>query len=203
MISLRLSGLTHEFDEREVFRSIDFEFEGGCLAVSGPNGSGKSTLLRILAGLLTPACGEAAFSVDGAYVPREALRSMVGLAAPDVCLYPDLTPRENLAFLLRTRSAGALAGRVDEALAEVGLSHRADDLAGELSSGLRRRACLAAALVHEPLILLLDEPSSNLDDEGVAMLRLVVERQAQRGMVVLATNDPAEAMLAAARLELR
>jgi len=195
LVSLRISGLTHEFDEREVFSAIDFEFDGGCLAVIGANGSGKSTLLRIIAGLLVPTEGEARVLVDGQPVCGGALRDAIGLAAPDVHLYSELTPRENLRFLVDARALPGREALVDEALREVGLDHRADDPVGELSSGLRRRACLAAAIIHRPPLLLLDEPGANLDDEGAAIVRGIVDRYQRAGMVVVATNDRAEADL--------
>ena len=202
MLSLRIAQLTHEYDEREVFKCVDFAFDGGCLAVTGPNGSGKSTLLRIIAGLLTPTCGEAAVLLDGNPINRECLRNIVGLVAPDVRLYSELSTRENLDFLMKVRACPANGNGISEILELVGLQNRADDPVQKLSTGLRQRANFAAALVHRPYLLLLDEPSSNLDDDGIAMVRLVIERQKQIGMVVLATNDPTEAEIADARLEI-
>ena len=202
MVSLRISGLGHEFDGREVFAGIDVEFEGTCLAVFGPNGSGKSTLLRILAGLLTPISGEAGVWVDGQRTGREGLRRAIGLASPDVQLYADLTPRENLDFLASARGLAGGCKLASEALEAVGLQDRADDAVAALSSGLRRRACLAAAIVHEPRLLLLDEPTSNLDEDGARVVRSLIDRQRERGMVVLATSDLAETGIAEARLDL-
>lgn len=200
MVGVRITGLTHEFEDREVFSSLDFAYDGSCLAVTGPNGSGKSTLLRILAGLLIPTSGTAFVALGGVPVPREHARDLIGLAAPDVRLYSELSPRENLRFLLKARGRSIAEDRVVRALERVGLAHRADDPVRELSSGLRQRAALAAALVHEPMVLLLDEPSSNLDETGTAMVREVIEEQARDGMVVIATNDPSEAALASAHL---
>ena len=202
MAGVRISNLTHEFDGREVFNSIDFAYDGSCLAVTGPNGSGKSTLLRILAGLLTPSSGEARLVVDGAGMSRERLRCNMGLLAPDVRLYAELSARENLRFLLRARGCSEIEGRASSSLEQVGLAERGDDPVGELSSGLRQRAALAAAIAHDPPILLLDEPSSNLDESGIRMLHGVIERRSDTGLVVIATNDPDEAGLANARLDL-
>ena len=202
MLSLRITQLTHEYDEREVFKCVDFAFDGACLAVTGPNGSGKSTLLRIIAGLLTPTCGTAEVLSDGSPITREILRNIVGLVAPDVRLYSELTTRENLDFLMKVRSSRASGSHVSEILEFVELKERADDPVRELSTGLRQRANFAAALVHKPYLLLLDEPTSNLDDDGIAMVRSVIERQKQIGMVVLATNDPTEADIADARLQI-
>ena len=202
MVGVRISSLMHEFDGREVFGSLDFAFDGSCLAVTGPNGSGKSTLLRMLAGLLTPTAGEAHLVLDGADVPRESLREAVGLAAPDVKLYAELSARENLGFLLRARRSDNVGDRAAAALEEVGLAGRGDDPVGELSSGLRQRAALAAAIAHDPMVLLLDEPSSNLDEPGVRVLRELIERRSLGGLVIIATNDSEEAALATMRLDL-
>ena len=202
MISLCVSDLTHEYDERLVFRSVSLEFEGSCLSITGHNGSGKSTLMRILAGLLTPTQGRAEFSCDGMRVARDSLRNMVGLAAPDVGLYGELSARENLAFLSSVRFGRIDSKRIERTLESVGLAERSDDPVNELSSGLRQRACFAAAILHEPPILLLDEPSSNLDDRGVAMLKELIALQKERGMVIIATNDASEAALAQETLRL-
>lgn len=202
MLSIRISDLTHEFEDREVLRNIDFYYDGACMTVTGHNGSGKSTLLRIVAGLLTPTQGEVVVSVDGGPVDRDDLRSITGLVAPDVRLYAELTTRENLAFIARARGIANSGSRINEVLAEVGLTQRADDPIGELSTGLRQRACFAAALLHQPRLLLLDEPSSNLDEEGLRMLHSVLDIQRSRGMIIIATNNPAEAELGSARLDL-
>ena len=190
MAGVRISNLAHEFDGREVFRSIDLAYDGSCLAVTGPNGSGKSTLLRILAGLLTPTSGEARFVVDGQDAPRERLRGMIGLAAPDVRLYAELSARENLRFLLRARGCGEIDERASSALERVGLCDRGDDRVGELSSGLRQRAALAAAIAHDPVILLLDEPFTGLDfPTVVGLVDILQALRKERISVFYTTHD--------------
>jgi heme exporter protein A len=202
LISLKLTNLGHEFENRVVFSGLNLDFAGPSLAVTGPNGSGKTTLLKVLAGLLSPTSGLAEVLIDGSALTRNCLRSAAGLAGPDIHLYPELTPRENLRFLGRARGLTEAESRVAAVLERVGLDARADDPTGELSSGLRQRACLAAALLHGPSILLLDEPSTNMDEQGIETVRAIIGDQAQSGMVVLATNDPREASLAAERVEL-
>lgn len=201
-LSLTISALTQEFDGRSVFRNLDFRFDGPRGSITGPNGSGKSTLLRIAAGLLTPTEGNTTLSIAGSAVPKDAVRDVVGLVAPDVHLYDDLSPRENLEFLARTRCMTSDKSAISRALEEVGLADRADDTVESLSSGLRRRACFAAALVHHPVLLLLDEPFTNLDEDGARMVRQVIEAHSERGMVLIATNNPVEAELAEVKLDL-
>lgn len=193
MIQIKIRDLGHEYDGRAVFRSINFCFDGDALAVTGPNGSGKSTLLRIIAGLLTPARGGVELLIDGGVAPRGAVRHAVGLAAPDLPLYAELSTRENLLFLTAARTGRADRDATQRALSQLGLLDRADDPFGELSSGLKRRACLAAAIVHSPPVLLLDEPCANLDEEGIRAVRSVMEDQRLHGMLVVATNDSRDA----------
>lgn len=202
MTGVRVANLTHGFDGREVFHGLDFAYEGGCLAVTGHNGSGKSTLMRMIAGLLTPASGEACLVRDGYSIPRDALRHEIGLVTPDLKLYTELSARENLRFLLTIRGGKSVEASAQAALEEMCLTERADDPVRELSSGLRQRAALAAAIAHNPSALLLDEPSSNLDAPGIRILRELIARRAHCGLVVIATNDPEEAALAESRLDL-
>ena len=202
MISLSITDLTHEYNERLVFQAVSFEFDGNCMSITGSNGSGKSTLTRIIAGLATPVEGCVTVAVDGQAVARENLRDIVGLVAPDVRLYGELSARENLEFLATARSYPMGKSRIGEVLEQVGLAKRGNDPVRELSSGLRQRACFAAALLHEPLLLLLDEPSTNLDELGIAMVHEVIHAQMTRGMVIIATNDVQEAALGQKTLDL-
>jgi heme exporter protein A len=201
MVKLLISNLSHEYDDREVLRSINFAIEDARMAITGANGSGKSTLMRIIAGLLSPTVGDVALEIDGVRVPHECVRDVVGLVAPDIRLYDELTIRENLKFLASARGYSKPT-RLDQVMEEVGIADRADDPVKNLSSGLQRRANYAAALLHDPFVLLLDEPSTNLDKKGIEMTRNVIERQSKRGIVVLATNDSDEAALCESHLDL-
>ena len=160
MISAR--GLTRHYGERVALRDVSFELPAGrTLAVFGANGAGKTTLLRILATLLRPHEGTA--TVLGKEVPREgwAVRSKIGWLGHEALLYRRLSVRENLRFYARLYGTGE--GRIDEALEAVGLRARAEDPVAELSKGMVQRAAIARATLHEPELLLLDEPFANLD----------------------------------------
>ena len=202
MVEIALSGLSHEFDGREVFRGLDFACDQPCLAVVGPNGSGKSTLLRIIAGLLTPTAGKVSVQIDGEVIGRDAVTRAVGLAASDARLYPELSARENLRFLMRARGIRSCDVSVSDALERVGLTNRADDPVAELSSGLRQRAALAAALAHGPMLLLLDEPMTNLDEDGICLARRIIDSQRESGMVIFTATDQSDTATADARLDL-
>jgi heme exporter protein A len=164
-----LDGLRREYGDRLVLRDVSLELRvGETLAVLGPNGAGKTTLLRILAGLLRPSGGGAV--VLGAELPRESwrLRGRIGWIGHEPLLYRDLSARENLAFAARLHGLepGAAGERVEALLAAVGLSRRGGDRVRDYSRGMVQRAAICRALLHEPELLLLDEPLSHLDAEA-------------------------------------
>jgi heme exporter protein A len=203
-VSLRGEDLSHRFGRRQTgIDGLAFELEGpGAVAVTGPNGSGKSTLLRILAGLLRPTRGETTLRVEGREVPLATRRTVLGLATPELSFYEEFSATENLCFAAETHGLADAAVAAREALDRVGLTARAGDRVAAYSSGMKQRLRLAFALLHRPALLLLDEPGSHLDDEGRAAVRAVVAHQSQRGLVLVATNDPQEIQLAERRLEL-
>jgi ABC-type multidrug transport system ATPase subunit len=189
---LEAKDLSKRFGARIVLRNLEFQVsEGQCIAVVGRNGAGKSTLLRLVAGLVAPSRGEVAW--NGA-----APRPFCALAAPDAPLYRELTCLENLRFFSQN-AAGV--DRLREHLASWDLENRADDLAGDLSSGLRARLQLAVAACFERPILLLDEPSANLDESGRELVKTLLESQKSRGVTLLATNDPRDLELCEGRIE--
>jgi ABC-type multidrug transport system ATPase subunit len=162
-------GLGREFGERTALAGIELEVPpGATLAVLGPNGSGKTTLLRILAALLRPSSGD--ISVLGCSLPSESwrLRGRVGYLGHEPMLYRDLTPRENLRLASRLNRIGRQTAeeRIGELLGRAGIEGRADDRVAELSAGMAQRVSLCQSVLHEPELLLLDEPDSHLDDAG-------------------------------------
>ncbi len=163
---------------------------GEVLGLLGPNGAGKSTLLSILATLISPSAGEVRYGVYRAKEAGAALRACLGLLAHDLHLYPELTARENLDFFARLYGLRNVRALVDRALARAGLEERGDDLVSGFSRGMRQRLALERALLHDPRLLLLDEPFTGLDDASAAALvaRLKELRQ-ERRIVVLATHD--------------
>jgi heme exporter protein A len=170
--AIELVGVRRDFGERPGLAELSLRLERGqSLAVLGPNGSGKTTLLRVLAGLLRPSAGSA--TVLGCPLPREAwrLRGRVGYLGHRPLLYRDLSARENL------RLAAALNGlpersaeeRIAELLAAVGMERRADERTAELSAGMRQRIDICRTVLHEPELLLLDEPEAHLDSGARAL----------------------------------
>jgi heme exporter protein A len=195
--------LTHRYGHRSVFDGLNFEFGGpGAIAVRGHNGSGKTTLLRILAGLLRPTSGEAPVRVNDRAVPPLERHRWVGYAGPDLAFYPELTALENLRFAAETRALDRPGDRAQQALDGVGLLGRAGDRVAALSSGMVQRLRLAFALLHDPPLVLLDEPGSHLDAGGLRDLATLVQRERQQRLMLIATNDEREAALAERHIQL-
>jgi len=168
-------GLSRNFGERRALYDVSFRLEGGqTLAVLGRNGAGKSTLLRILSTLLRPHGGEIA--VLGEPLPRRAfaVRPLVGLLGHEPLLYRDLTARENLHY--HADLHGTSATRVDELLDKVGMDRRADDPVRSLSRGMVQRVAVCRAVLHDPELLLLDEPRANLDPAAVELIEPLIGR---------------------------
>ncbi len=203
-VMLEAKGVTHLYGRRIGLQSIDFRVESpGVYAVTGPNGSGKSTLLRTIVGLLRPTSGTLSVQVDGRPLDGDSRRARIGLASPELSFYEEFSAAENLRFAAEVRGLPDPKAAVHDALAEVGLSERAQDMVSGFSSGMKQRLRLAFAVLHRPALLLLDEPGSHLDDAGRSIVRSVVERWRGNALVLVATNDPEEMKLATGRIELR
>ncbi len=173
MAALRLEGLARYFGEREALSDVSLSLpDGQTLVVFGPNGAGKSTLLRVLATLLRPHAGQVC--VLGAELPEQAwaVRGRVGLLAHEPLLYRQLTARENLRFHARLHGVGE--ARVEELLEAVAMAGRASEPVRTLSRGMVQRVAVARAVLHDPELLLLDEPYANLDPAAVELVRPLI-----------------------------
>jgi heme exporter protein A len=182
-----LESVERRFGERVALSDVSARVEEGqTLVVFGPNGAGKTTLLRVVAGLLRPHAGSA--TVLGAELPGESwkLRGKVGYLAHEPLLYRDLTPRENLRF--HARLHGVQESRIDSVLDAVGMTERADDELSELSRGMVQRVAAARTVLHDPPLLLLDEPWAGLDPGAVELLNPVIGRSSGKTRVVI-THD--------------
>jgi heme exporter protein A len=185
--AVELDSVERLYGERPALDGVSVRLEeGATLGVLGANGAGKSTLLRVLATLLRPHGGRAV--VLGASLPAEAwrVRGRVGLLGHAPGLYPRLSARENLLF--HARLHGVAPARTDELLEEVGLGRRAADPVDELSRGMAQRLDAARAVLHDPSLLLLDEPRANLDPAAAERLEPLVGAKAARTRVIV-THD--------------
>ena len=185
--AVELEGLERDYGERVALDGVSLRLEAGStLAVLGANGAGKSTLLRVLATLLRPHRGTV--RILGASLPEEAVdvRGRIGYIGHEPLLYRDLSGRENLRFHARLQRIGH--ERVEELLAAVGMSHRADQPVAELSRGMSQRLAVARALLADPPLLLLDEPRANLDPAAADLLEPLIGRASGRTRVIV-THD--------------
>ncbi len=190
--AVEVAALGRAYGERVVLREVSFTLPAGAtVAVFGANGAGKTTLLRILAGLLRPHAGEV--RVLGAALPKEAwkVRGRIGLLGHEPLLYRDLTVRENLRFHARLHDVPE--ERAIALVEQVGLRGRDDDPVRTLSRGMAQRAAIARALLHEPDLLLLDEPLANLDPGGAEAIEPLLRGPAR----VLISHDAEEGLRAA------
>jgi len=192
------------FGNRTVLARVSGVLEPGrVVVVAGPNGSGKSTLLNILAGVLRPSRGTVSYRSGDGELPRGRWFERLGVAAPDMAVYEELSALENLGFFARVRGLRAGAGEHAALLEELGLGPREHRRpVGTFSSGMKQRVKLALAVLHDPAVLLLDEPSSNLDEAGHRVVAALVGRFRARAAVAVASNDPREIAWGDARIEL-
>lgn len=185
MIELR--GLRVVFGQTIALHALDLTIASGVTGLFGPNGAGKSTLLRVIAGLLRPSGGTVSIGGIPVSSADEALRRRIGYSGHDSGLYQRLSVRENLELFAGLY--GADPARVDALLEQIGMMGRAATPVGRLSAGLKRRASVARALLHEPDVLLLDEPYANLDDEAATMVsNAVLEWRAPGRAAIIATH---------------
>ncbi|ALC16022.1 ABC-type multidrug transport system, ATPase component [Desulfuromonas soudanensis] len=164
--------------------------EGGVLGLLGPNGAGKTTAISIMTTLLRPTSGRLTLcGVDVLKNPREA-RRLIGLVPQEIALYPSLSARENLRYFgrLHGRRGKALEGRIEECLEMVGLEESADRPVSTYSGGMKRRANLAAGVLHEPRILFLDEPTVGIDAQSRNLILENLGRMKERGMTLVYTT---------------
>jgi heme exporter protein A len=190
---LKAERLGKRYGARWLFRNIEFDLQSGeSLVIAGANGTGKSTMIKIIAGLLPASEGEVS-------LPNGDSRLTLGYSGLDLNVYPYLTALEHvtMAASLRGRDCDAM-----ELLTDIGLARAANQRAGEFSTGMRARLKLVMATQAKPQVLLLDEPSASLDEVGRNLVEKIVSEQRQRGVCLIATNDPLERRLGSHVLEL-
>jgi heme exporter protein A len=197
MLKLDVQNLAKRFGARKVFENINFSLTPGeSIAIVGPNGSGKSTLLRLIIGLNIPTRGKVVFSDDGKPLEFDAYRRRLALVSPYLSLYGSLTGKENLRFFAKVNGDNISDQEIESLLAQVGLQGRGDDFVSAYSSGMLQRLKYAVALAKNPEILMLDEPSSNLDESGKKAVSDIIESRRKNTILIIATNEKEEYALA-------
>jgi len=193
--AVEATALTKVFGRRAAVSGIDFALApGSCLALFGPNGAGKTTLLRLIAGLLKPTAGTVRVEGTDARRATEA-RARVGLISHQSMLYAPLTAQENVAFVAKLYGVPDAENAARDALAGMGMLDRAGVPVRTLSRGLQQRVSIARATVHDPSVVLLDEPYSGLDEGGASALTALLMALRSRGAtLVLVTHNLAEGL---------
>lgn len=190
MVEIEVQQLNKSFGKRKVLNNISFQVErGGFLSIFGPNGAGKTTLLKIISTLVDPTSGKVL--VSGHFLGEDSLgiRRKIGLISHNPLLYRDLTAFENLSFYGNMYTIPNLKDRIDFLLERVELSHRRFDLVQTFSRGMLQRLAIARALLHQPSILLLDEPHSGLDPHAVDILDGLLEQIRPDHTFVMVTHN--------------
>lgn len=179
---IRAQGLSKRYGDKRVLHGIDFELaRGGFLLVTGPNGSGKTTLLRLVAGLATPTAGELEVDAD---------RAAIGFLGHEPLVYKELTALENLDLYGRLYAVPERRERIGMLLERFGLWEARGELVSTFSRGMAQRLALCRALLHEPQLLILDEPYSALDQEGAELLDRELADVRTTATCLVATHDP-------------
>jgi len=191
-IKLTCSNLEKKYFNKIIFTNLSLELlNTSSLAITGKNGTGKSTLIKILANLIKETKGNFSIAVNDQELIRENFYRYTGLMAPYLMLYDELTGYENLDFFssLFQDNIENSTERIKFLLEEVNLYHRRNDLVKNYSTGMKQRLKLAFSVLKDPLILLLDEPRTNLDTEGIDAVYKIAGKQKEKGILIIATNE--------------
>ncbi|MCI0473324.1 MAG: ABC transporter ATP-binding protein [Ignavibacteria bacterium] len=198
-ISLKCENIEKSFLNKVVFKEVNFELQNGSsLAVTGRNGSGKSTLLKVIANLLLPNKGNVILSANGNKVTADKFHFHIGMIAPYINLYDELTALENLEFFfdLKCKNEGVDKKEFLNGLLEkINLYKRRYDQVKNFSSGMKQRMKLAFAIINNPPVLIMDEPRTNLDTEGIDLVYKTAEEKKKDGILIIATNEPEDTKL--------
>ncbi len=200
---IRVHKLVKRFGLKNVLRGLDFQVQPGeFVALLGPNGAGKTTFLRILASLSRPSMGDVWIAGHRLPAQAAAVRRRLGVVSHLPLLYGDLTAEENLRFYARMYMVPDLNQRVDNVLDMVGLTTRRRDLVRTFSRGMQQRLAIGRAVLHDPEVMLFDEPHTGLDQDACAMLDNVLQEVAAMGRtVVMTSHDLARAADLATRFD--
>ncbi|RKY93952.1 MAG: ABC transporter ATP-binding protein [Ignavibacteriae bacterium] len=188
--SVEANELTKSFGRRLIFKEINFVWErDGIFGISGPNGSGKSTLVKIIAGLLSPTKGKIIHKNSDKEIIPEKLHDHIGFVSPYLVLYEEFSAWENLEIFAHIRGIELDKERVKKLLEEFLIYNRRNDLVKTYSSGMKQRLKFVFALMHLPEVLIFDEPTSNLDEEGKKVVYDIIKDEGKNRIVIIASNE--------------
>lgn len=191
--SLTLKNLTKSFGRRLIFKNINTEFNSGNIyGFAGSNGSGKSTLAKIVAGVLSPTKGKVIHQLNDTEIISEELHKHIGFVSPYLVLYDEFTAEENLLHSLNIRGLNPDKEKIKSFLDNFNLYDRRNDLLKGYSSGMKQRIKFIFALIHNPTLLIFDEPTSNLDAKGKDAVYRLIDEEAKNKLVILASNEESD-----------
>jgi heme exporter protein A len=202
--SLLAESINKTFGRRLIFKDISFKLNSSTIfGISGPNGSGKSTLVKIIANIISPSSGKLIHNFNGTEIKPENLHNHIGLVSPYLVLYDEFTAYENLNYFSEIRGIPFNKGRVDDLLNKFLLFNRKEDLVKTYSSGMKQRLKFIFALMHSPQLIILDEPTSNLDDEGKEVVYELVKEEGSNNIVIIASNEKTDLSLCNETIDLK
>jgi heme exporter protein A len=204
-INLHCKDLSKNYNGKLIFKNVNINLtEKSSLVINGRNGSGKSTLLKVISHLIRFDKGSIELTLNSKKINRERFYAQIGFLAPYISLYDELTGWENLSFFydLKVVKKDSKDEEIKYLLEKVGLFKRKNDLIRNYSSGMKQRLKLAFAVLNNPPLLLMDEPRTNLDEEGISVVYKIAEEQKKRGILLLATNEKEDNELCDARLNI-
>lgn len=204
-IRLQCKEISKRYNGKIIFKNVDLELkENSSLVITGKNGSGKSTLLKVISHLIRLDKGSISLEVDGNKIPAEKFHMKIGLFAPYLNLYDELSAWENLDFFydLKVGNKNEKKEKIKYLLEKVGLYNRRDDLIRNYSSGMRQRLKLAYSVINSPALLLMDEPRTNLDEQGISVVYEIAEEQKKNGILILATNEKEDTAICESKLSI-
>lgn len=188
--SVEAEALNKSFGRRLIFNDLQFKFDKkGVYGISGPNGSGKSTLVKIIAGIIGASKGNILHKLNDKVIVEEKLHNHIGFVSPYLVLYEEFSTYENLTLVSEIRGVKFDKEKIDYWLDKFLIYKRKDDLLKTYSSGMKQRVKFIFALMHSPKLLILDEPTSNLDDEGKNSVYELVREEGEKSIVLIASNE--------------
>jgi heme exporter protein A len=193
---LTFQNVTKTFGRRLIFKNIDYNFSSGNIyGFSGRNGAGKSTLIKIAAGIISPVKGKVIHNLNGKEIIPEKLHNFMGFVSPYLVLYDEFTAEENLFHFSKIRGLAFDKERAHFLLNEFELLKRKNDYLKGFSSGMKQRMKFIFALLHQPKVLFLDEPTSNLDNAGKEKVYEIIKTEGMEKLIIVASNEETDLAL--------
>lgn len=200
---LKAENLTKIFGRRLIFKDLNFSFEqNGIYGIAGHNGSGKSTLVKIIAGIIGPSKGSIKHTLNNNIIKMEELHNHIGFVSPYLVLYDEFTAEENLRHFASIRGVAYNQEKVHYLFHEFRLYDRMADEVKGYSSGMKQRLKYIFALMHSPSLIILDEPTSNLDNSGKEAVYKLIAEESAGSIVIVASNEDADLALCSDTIQL-